>query len=366
MASDAVPQAQVEGLDEGSRGEHLSAYPLDDVLIRSETRTVSEIVRRIEAGRYSMNPDFQREFVWPPDKQSKLIESCVMRIPLPVLYVAEGEDGKITVVDGLQRLSTFQVFLANKLRLVGFGTGHPLEGKRYDDLPVSLRERIEDTQLTLYILDKNAPEAARLDIFDRVNSGIPLSRQQMRNALYNGSATRWLAAMADHPEFLSATGGTLSRSTMRDREAINRFAAFHVLGWESYSGDMDEFLAKSLSAINRFDPKRLDTLTADFVAAMARNKGLFGRHAFRKSLVELEKYANRSVINISMFDTFSFYFARLDGDRFLGAEVELKAAIRSLMRDPIFVHSVTYSTNSTVQVKTRFGMMAKIVEHWLK
>ncbi|MCY2995612.1 MAG: DUF262 domain-containing protein [Planctomycetota bacterium] len=92
-------------------------YPIDTVLIRTETRTVYDVVRRIEKGSFVMNPDFQRDFIWPDDKQSKLIESVLMRIPLPVFYLAEDGQGRTIVVDGLQRLSTFQRFCKNELRL---------------------------------------------------------------------------------------------------------------------------------------------------------------------------------------------------------------------------------------------------------
>ncbi|MGB6660967.1 MAG: DUF262 domain-containing protein [Xanthobacteraceae bacterium] len=88
-------------------------YPLDSVFVRTETRTVSETVQRIANRRYILDPDFQREFVWSSEKQSKLIESCVMRIPLPVFYVAEAPDGRIIVVDGLQRLTTFARFVGS-------------------------------------------------------------------------------------------------------------------------------------------------------------------------------------------------------------------------------------------------------------
>src|SRR5690606_15632191 len=99
--------------------------------------------------------------------------------------------------------------------LVGLGTSrpdmqHPLEGRYFRDLSVTLQERISDTPLIMYILDAKAPERARLDIFERVNSGEPLTRQQMRNALYNGPATAWLKAAASSPIFRSATGFSLN------------------------------------------------------------------------------------------------------------------------------------------------------------
>ncbi|MCY4148728.1 MAG: DUF262 domain-containing protein, partial [Gammaproteobacteria bacterium] len=254
-------------------------------MVRSETRTVGEVVKRIKGDRYLMDPDFQRDFVWGPVRQSRLIESCIMRIPLPVLYVAEGIDGRITVVDGLQRLTTFVRFIQDKLKLTGLGNGHPLDGKRYSDLRINLQERVDDTQLTLYILDKDAPLRAKLDIFDRVNSGSALTRQQMRNALYNGVGTQWLSRMVKCDEFLEATGRSLNSKTMRDREAVNRFAAFHVLGSDAYhNGDMDEFLASAIVFLNDKDEGHLERLEKRFCLSMRNNHVLFGKHAFRRSM----------------------------------------------------------------------------------
>jgi hypothetical protein len=223
---------EIDGIDT-SDSSGWGDYPLDSVFVRRDQRTVNEVVKRIKANRYILNPDFQRDFVWPVKKQSRLIESCLMRIPLPVFYVAEAKDGRIIVVDGLQRLVTFTRYMNDEFPLSKLGDGredalqeNPLLGKRFSDLPINLQERIEDTQLTLYILDSKAPERAKLDIFERVNSGEPLARQQMRNCLFSGPATKWLGRAAENKAFLNATGGSLNKKTMRDREAINRFCAF--------------------------------------------------------------------------------------------------------------------------------------------
>jgi hypothetical protein len=352
-----------EGLQQNAELEEPSAYPLEDVMVRRESRTVAEVVKRINTERYIMDPDFQRDFVWPPEKQSKLIESCVMRIPLPVFYVAEAQDGRVAVVDGLQRLSSFRRFLDDKLKLTGLGQDHPLRGKSFSDLPIHLQERIEDTQLTLYVLDKNAPEVARLDIFERVNGGEPLTRQQMRNAIYNGSGTRWLSAMAKAKAFQRATDGTLNWRKMRDREAINRFAAFRLLGWQAYgNGDMDDFLAKSLKRMNKMSEAELDALAGEFVQSMKVNNRLFGRHAFRKSLRERSEATYRSVINIALFDVLSVLLARIDIETATARKEELVGAVVTLLDDREFDLSITYSTNSTNKVQARFGMATHVLE----
>lgn len=359
-------EEEPEGLDlsqsEGWGGD----YPLDAVFVRTETRTVQEVVKRIDAGRYQLDPDFQRDFVWPVDKQSRLIESCVMRIPLPVFYVAEGKDGRIAVVDGLQRLTTFSRFLKNEFGLIlkagDDQPAHPLDGKKFSSLPLLLQERIEDTQLTLYILDAKAPERAKLDIFERVNSGVSLTRQQMRNCLFSGPATLWLKNASNSPEFLAASGRSLDRKSMRDREAINRFCAFQILGEANYvGGDMDAFLARALEKMHK-GTVDLQKLQSDFLHSMQANRFLFHEHAFRKSLVHNENFIARTVLNIALFDVCSVLFTNVSEADIKEKADDLRAAFSDLIEDPKFKHAITYSTNSTRQVKIRFEMARDAIE----
>ena len=245
---------KIDGLDPES--ESWGDYPIDDLLIRQESRTIHDVIRRIEKGNYVMNPDFQRDFIWPEDKQSKLIESVVMRIPLPVFYLAEDDEGRMVVVDGLQRLTTFQRFANGDLKLNLPGRGE-LNGKSFSDLESKLQNRIEDCNLVVYTIDSKVPERARLDIFERVNSGEPLSRQQMRNSLFMGKATRFLKEESRSEIFLKVTGSSLNKKSMRDREFVNRFCAFRLLEFDEYRGDMDDFLANCLRQMNKLEESSL-------------------------------------------------------------------------------------------------------------
>ncbi|UVI38378.1 DUF262 domain-containing protein [Qipengyuania spongiae] len=363
-------EEQIEGYD-ATGGDGWGDYPLDAVFVRTEQRTVGEVVGRIQKNRYILDPDFQRDFVWSNAKQSKLIESCVMRIPLPVFYVAEAKDGRIIVVDGLQRLTTFVRFLTGDLRLTNLATdensgSHELEGRYYDSLPINLQERVSDTQLTMYILDAKAPERARLDIFERVNSGAVLTRQQMRNALYNGPATQWLKNAADGDAFQDATGGSLSSKTMRDREAINRFAAFALLGWDSYvSGDMDVFLAKALQYLATLSDEERDGLRTRFDRAMTLSHRLFGQHAFRKSLAHDSPDVPRSVINISLFEVSAVVLSRISHTLTGTDEDSIRETIAALVEDEDFSRAITYSTNSTQAVHARFSILQDALDEYL-
>jgi hypothetical protein len=336
----------------------LGEYPIDTFLIRTETRTVFEVVRRIENDSFIMNPDFQRDFIWPEDKQSKLIESILMRIPLPVFYLAEDELGHMIVVDGLQRLSTFASFLQNELALK-LPNHKLLHKKRFCDLSPKLQNRIEDCNLALYVIDSKVPEQARLDIFERVNGGMPLTRQQMRNCLYMGPATRFVKDEAATKLFLQATGESLKTATMRDREFVNRFCAFQLLSLDDYKGDMDEFLAKALRAMNKFTPEEIAKLSREFQTGLTNNYSVFDKHAFRKHAGGQQ---DRSVLNASLWDVMTTGLSRYEQHVVEEHADDLRVAFYSLMNNPEFIESITYSPNSTNKVRHRFSVATAMFE----
>ncbi len=341
----------LDGLDErnGTWGE----YPLDDFLIRQEARTVHDVIRRIDQSNYIMNPDFQRDFIWKEDVQSKLIESVVMRIPLPVFYLAENEDGKMVIVDGLQRLSTLHRFVKDKLRL-RLPESNGLDRKRFSELSPKIQNRIEDCNLILYIMDSKVPERARLDIFERVNGGVPLTRQQMRNCLYMGEATNFLKREANRDLFAEATGKSLSTKKMRDREFVNRFCGFQIIGYRDYRGDMDGFLAKTLRKMNKMDPKELQELSDQFRVGLSNNHFLFGRNAFRKHERQQQK---RGVLNASLWDVMSTGLSQVNKSYIESNSELLRGVFYSLLKDEKFADSISIATNDVKKVKTRFEMV---------
>ncbi len=161
-----VDEEKIAGLDsdKGSWGD----YPVDELLIRNDRRTARDVLRRIDQGRYVMDPDFQPDFIWPEDKQSKLIESVIMRIPLPVFYAVEDWEGRMIVVDGLQRLYTFRRFVNDDLKL-RLPDRDELNGKRFSDLPPRFQNRIEDCDLIFHTFDSKTPKCVRLEILERMN-----------------------------------------------------------------------------------------------------------------------------------------------------------------------------------------------------
>ncbi len=359
LSEQPMNDEKIEGLD--AEGASLGDYPIDDLLIRNESRTIHDVIRRIQQGNFIMDPDFQRDFIWPEDKQSKLIESVIMRIPLPVFYMAEDDQGRMVVVDGLQRLSTFKQFVENNLKLQ-LPDRDELNGKKFSDLSSKLQNRIEDCNLIFYIIDSKAPERARLDIFERVNGGVPLTRQQMRNCLYMGPATRFLKDEAKSDIFLKATGESLNDKTMRDKEFVNRFCAFQLIGLNGYRGDMDDFLAECLRQMNKMEESELARLSAEFRRSLTNNFMLFKQHAFRKRKLGQDR---RSVLNASLWDVMSTGLSRYSEHLVETRAGPLRQAIYRLLEDEEFNAAITYGTNDTRRVGRRFEMSLQKLEEFL-
>jgi hypothetical protein len=203
----------------------------------------------------------------------------------------------------------------------------------------------------LYVIDAKVPERVRLDIFERVNGGVPLTRQQMRNCLFMGQATRFLKTEATTELFQKATGGSLNKSTMRDREFVNRFCAFQILPLEDYRGDMDDFLARALKQMNTYEKNTLEKLSAEFRAGLISNYNLFGKHAFRKHIVGQE---SRGTLNASLWDVMSTGLSRYPEQAVMDRADTLRNAFYRLLKDQVFVEAITYGSNHVRNVKCRF------------
>lgn len=359
---------QPEQLEGDESPEGIENYPLDDLLIRSEARTIQDVLRRIDANKIDLDPEFQRAFLWKVKEQSKLVESVLMRIPLPVFYVAENDNGDLVVVDGRQRLTTFRRFQRNELKLDLAGR-EQLNGKTFENLDSKLQIRFEDGQLIFYIIGAKVPERVRLDIFERVNGGTPLTRQQMRHALYSGEATRLLTSLAAMELFKKVTGSSVSSDTnvraMKDREVVNRFLAYYQLGWRQYAGAAyDDFLARALRETN--DVVREQKVIMDrsksrekaknaFMSSLRLNQAIFAEHAFRKSLT-ISK-GKRSAFNLALFDVFSATLARYDEQSLSGAQMKaIYAGTKKLLGNRKFRDAVSFATLEARNVQIRFEM----------
>jgi uncharacterized protein with ParB-like and HNH nuclease domain len=146
----------------------------------------------VKEGDLELAPDFQRKKVWGPVQKSRLIESILLRIPLPAFYFSSDEQGLLQVVDGLQRLSTINDFVNGKFVLNGLEyLQKDVGGKRFETLPANWSRRVYSTQIIANVVDPQTPDQVKFDIFKRINTGgSPLNAQEQKAVARVYSPTR--------------------------------------------------------------------------------------------------------------------------------------------------------------------------------
>ena len=315
----------------------LDIYPLTKVNIEKEQWSISHVKELHEAANMIiLDPDFQRDYVWGKDsrKKSELIESILMKIPLPVIYLFQKKDGDYQVVDGRQRLQTILDFMDNKFAIKGVRILKGCEGLKFSDLPPKSQMMFKGFQLFFYIIAPSNPERLKYDIFDRVNrGGTKLNNQEMRNALYCGESTKLLNRLSESEAFLSAAGKRFSNTRKKGDYVILRLLSFFMY-WEGYfskarkpfeyKGDLEDFLAKSMEYINHdLSSSDREQLTDRFKKAMNRISEVIGQEAFR--FASKEKASQRRPINMLLIDTLGYLFMKEDDWDFKLGNVDFDA-----------------------------------------
>src|SRR5208282_2585643 len=251
-------------------------------------------------------------------RKSSLIESMLLRIPIPSLYVSEDEEGNYQVVDGLQRLcaiahfvkvSSLNMALKTKLdplRLKEKGLQSlkkELDDKAFDELSRPLKRRIMETELTLHVIRAGTPLNVKFNIFSRINQGgLPLNAQEIRNAIYPGIWRERVRQLAESKEFLVATQGKIKGERMQDIELVLRFVALYTFdGKRPDEQNLDEFLNNAVEARStKWSEENWKEIEAAFDRALGAASQVFGRFAFRKYFGPNEY---RRPINRGLFET---------------------------------------------------------------
>jgi hypothetical protein len=343
-------------------------YNPEKINIVTREPTIEQLLRRIDEQALDLAPDFQRHAnIWKPEAKSRLIESILIRIPLPAFYIDATDEEKWLVVDGLQRLFALNEFVIDKkLKLCGLEYLTNLEGKSYEELERRYQRRIEETQVTVYLIEKGTPPEVKYNIFKRINTGgEPLSPQELRHALNPGKATKILAKLAASREFRQVTNlGKSRKMRMDDREFILGFLAFTITSYKDYqSNTRDAFLTKALAQINKLADSDIQELEHRFNRAMLAAWDIFGKDAFRKlSLSYKKKYP----VNRALFEAWSVSLSNLT-DKELEHLKKLKQELIDRFifyvdNDKDFLASVSQATD---KIDYRFSKIEKIIQEVL-
>ncbi len=349
---------EAEEDDHGSE----EAQPWDPERIRVHTKHFSlrQVVDMIEDGDIDIAPDFQRFYVWKDWQKWSLIESVLLGIPLPTFYFNERKDGKMQVVDGVQRLTTlYNIVRGEKLALGKIDYLKDLCGSTFDGLGATFKRRMNNTQLVVHVIDPQTPYRVKFDIFRRINTGgSPLSSQEIRHCMSRNRSRLFLHNLTTSASFNKATGGSLRHHIrMADREVVLRFCAFRMLGADNYTATdtLDTFLIRTTERLDdatAFPDKNLEELQVAFHRAMTNAYTVFGDHAFRKWPLGSER---RNPINRALFEVWSVILANYDKQTISTHAARLAEVARRMMtEDERFKEAISQGTGDLRRVHTRF------------
>ncbi|MBR6834429.1 MAG: DUF262 domain-containing protein [Oscillospiraceae bacterium] len=344
------------------------SYPLDGLKIDKNTYSFYELKRKYDSDYRNLilDSDFQRNNVWKIQSKIELVESVLMTLPLPVFYFSQDYHGRLIVVDGRQRLTSVFEYMNNEFPLKGLKILKEFEGCKFRDLKPVYRNRIEDAQIITYIIMPQTPERVKFDIFARVNrNGLKLNKQEIRNALYQGEATRLLKFIVESSIFIEATGNAFVKDKrMKDRYLVSRFWALYLYHNNKlkdlngspyyYRGDMDEMISYALNWVNRSLKPSSDEIKQITLLCLNKSFYLLGEDAFRRSF-EGKKFP----VNMNIFETVMMIMNSI-----LDFEVcDRKSAariIKDFLSSDEFIENIGDHRDSTLKLEWRLKMADEI------
>jgi hypothetical protein len=362
--------------------EGLIRTPFDpsEIDVITQARTVDLLLTRLKEGELNLSPDFQRRAnIWDEKRKTSLIESMLLRIPIPSLYVSENKDGDYTVVDGLQRLCAIAHFVKvdalnkslktqlNPLRLDidGLQSLQEHKNKSFADLPRPLQRRINETELTLHVIRPSTPPNVKFNIFSRINQGgLPLTAQEIRNALYPGSWRERVRTIAESSKFRDATDNRIKGERMQDIELVLRFVALYTFeGNRPEEQNLDDFLNDMVE--NRcvsWDENKWGEIESAFYRALDAGVKIFGKFAFRK--FSAPKWS-RGPINRSLFETEMVILARRNPSELstlADRSSKVLEGLAALFNKEDFANALLYATGRGSSSNKRLELLGELLD----
>lgn len=327
---------------------------------------VDSLHKRFTKGRLNVQPVFQRQFVWDKVKSSRLIESALLDIPIPIIYLSEEKDGKENVIDGQQRLTAFFSFIDGKLpdnsefKLSGLKVFTELNGKKFKELSEELQDKITTYKIRAIKFKKESDGDLQFEIFARLNTGsVPLNDQELRNCVFRGKFNELIKELSQDKDFKYLLGIATPDRRMKDRELVLRFAAFHFNTYLNYYAPIKKFLNDTMGKYQNISSDDEVKFRNAFKNTVSIILSLLDTNAFKRYYRGDDKNKNgrweTQKFNVSLFDILMYSFAREDKNTVFQNLDRIREALIDLMTtDQDFIDSIELSTSSKKAVTIRF------------
>jgi Protein of unknown function DUF262 len=319
----------------------------------------------IESKTIDLSPRYQRRFRWDPRRQSKLVESLLMNVPIPPIFLNEDEYGHYSVIDGKQRLTAIFEFLRGRLRLEGLEIFSDINGQTVDELSTDLQQvlRIRPTLRAIIIL-RQSDEDVKFEVFKRLNTGgVTLNAQEIRNSTNPGPLNDLVLDLSESKDFhrllrIKNPQRSKTYQEMRDCELVLRFLTFRDT-WHSFQRGMKRAMDHFMASNQRPDLNVLAEFRQDFTGTLAAVEAAFGEYAFRRWVPQNLHW--RRQILASLFDAEMFACRGLDPATLKLRQDEIIQGLQQLFDDDEFRRAIDSATNTPGYVKTRVEMVRNLL-----
>lgn len=304
-------------------------------------------------GDLILDPIFQRRPVSDLARCSRLIESVVLEVPLPVFYLAERKDGTEEVIDGQQRLRAFFNYLDNTYTLSGLKALPQLNGKYFRDLDKPTQKLILGYSIRTVTFKKGSDENLRFEIFERLNTGaMPLNDQELRNCIYRGKYNELLIELSSDPDYMAIMGLKAPEKRMKYVEYVLRFAAFYHATYLKYRPSVARFLNEDMKKHQNITDEDATKLRKAFKNSVTLIRSMLGSNAFHRYYRGDDEnnngYWEPKQFNASLFDILTWGFTNYDKNLVMANLEAIREVWISIMTDdPDFIASIQLSTSST-------------------
>ena len=316
------------------------------ILAQPYDYSVQDIVDKIKAQDIDLNPDYQRNYVWGANdekehKCSRLIESLLLNIPIPVIYFAEqAETLKYEVIDGQQRLYTFYRFLNDEFALNALKLRDDVNGKKYSELEQKDRDEIRKRSIRAIVILNESDEEVKYEVFERLNLGsIQLTPQEIRNNTLRGTFNDLLKELAARPLFKKMLNLRLKsdQKNMAHEELVLRFFAYHDSGYKR-AKNLSFFLTEYLKNNQNPSEATLNNLRNLFDNTISLVDKFLGENAFSSFGVKTGQWTILS--NRSLYDAEMLAFSDFTNKPIKVTPAEFKIRLEKLMADKEFRKSL--------------------------
>jgi hypothetical protein len=338
------------------------------MLFSTSTRRVRDLNSDYTNQELDPRPSFQRGYVWDLAKASRLSESVLLNVPLPLIYTAEESDSnKEVVIDGQQRLLTLFGYIKGQFPRNGrpFRLKHlkilsDLNGKLFSDLDDSYRTKILRYDMTIIKIGSSSDPNVKFEIFERLNSGsVSLNPQELRNCIYRGRFNDLLRELTQYPNFRKAIASETLLERMLDAELVLRFLAFYERTYLNFPGGIKSFLNDFMNDYcKNISPEKQKKFTDVFKQASDLVFSVFGENSFRRFSLGTERSADgrwERTVNRALYDIIMWGFTQYDKNLVMQSSDSIRSALVDLcVNDDNFKDSITAATNDRSRVNYRF------------